>query len=133
MTNDEARLRHILAVNLTSLVRQSGRTQAQVADATCISRSAMSSYCNGVRYPRPSQLKALAEYFKISVGALTDDSQERNKNEREFSHEAYWIAQSFEELDRYGRELVQMVVENELRRYAKQKDENRRRSADDDG
>lgn len=118
---NDKRLRKILAENLSSFVRQSGYSQAQIAAATEISTSALSAYCSGTRYPRPSQLKALATFFHTTVGALTDDAQERNKTEKEFTQEAYWIASSFEELDDYGRELVRMVVENELRRFEDQK------------
>ena len=119
--NDSARLRSVLAYNLTSFVRQSGYSQAQIAAATEISTSALSAYCSGTRYPRPSQLKTLANFFNTTVGALTDDEQARNKGGKEFSQEAYWIASSFEELDSYGRELVRVVVENELRRFESQR------------
>lgn len=122
-STDNEKMRQTLAENLEFIIRQSGYTQAQVADATGISRSAMSSYCNGVRYPRPSQLKALAEFFKVGIGRLTDDLRESGMGQSEMSNEAYWIAQSFDELDSYGRELVRIVVENELRRLDSQKRE----------
>lgn len=117
---NDSRLRMILSQNLTSFVRQSGQSQAQIAAATGISASALSSYCNGVRYPGPAPLNALASFFHTTVGALTDDGSSRNRSQQEFSREAYWVAQSFEELDDYGRELVRMVVENELRRFLDQ-------------
>ena len=120
---DDSKLREVLSTNLQALVRQTGYTQAQIAEATGISKSALSSYCNGARYPRPSQLKALSEFFHAPVGRLTDDTQYQARNMREFSQDAYWIAQSFEELDGYGRELVRIVVENELRRFNSQQHE----------
>lgn len=113
---EESKLRSTLSYNLSHRIKSGGYTQAQVADATGISTSALSSYCQGARYPRPNQLEALAKFFHISVAELTDTDQARNLSSRHLSQEAYIVASSFDELDDHGRELVRLILDSELRR-----------------
>ena len=111
----DQKMRGTLAVNLSYFLLRSGETQAKVAEKTGISTSALNSYVRGTRYPRPGQLDALAKYFHVSVGELTDDPTERNKSVT-VSDEAKKIAYSFDELDLHGRELVRIIIQNELNR-----------------
>lgn len=47
----------------------------EVANAVGISRSALSMYENGERVPRDELKKALAAYYKTTVGALFFDEE----------------------------------------------------------
>ena len=111
----DQRMRDTLAVNLNYFVVRSGETQANIADKTGISTSALNSYLRGQRYPRPKQIKALAEYFHVSVGELTDDPTERGQTDN-MSSEARQIAYSFDRLDLHGRELVRIIIQSEMNR-----------------
>ena len=112
---EDLRMREILAVNLSYLLVKNGETQARVAEKTGISTSALNSYMKGKRYPRPGQLNALAKYFHVSVGELTDDPTEVD-NKTNLSNEAKQIAYSFDELDAHGKELVRIIIHSELQR-----------------
>ena len=115
---EDQSMREILAANLSRLIQRTGESQSRVAEKTGISASALNSYIKGQRYPRPGQLNALAKYFHVSVGELTDDPTERNGN-TQISVEARRIAYSFDELDQHGRELVRLIIQSELGRLHK--------------
>lgn len=117
----EGNIRDNLSYNLARRIKDSGESQVNIAAATGISPSALSSYCTGARYPRPEQLCALADYFGISVGELTDDDAIRRRQANRLSQEATRIAEMFDELDFHGRSLIRMVVEAELRRVREEK------------
>ena len=116
---DDQKMRDILSVNLSYFLLRNGESQARVAEKTGISTSALSSYVKGTRYPRPGQLDALAKYFHVSVGELTDDPTERKS--LSVSDEAKRIAYSFDELDLHGRELVRIIIQSELNRIRDQR------------
>ena len=113
--NNDQKLRDTLAVNLAYLIAKNGDSQARVSERTGISPSALSNYISGFRYPRPAQLDALAKYFHVSVGELTDDPTERSREDG-LSSEARQIAFSFDELDQHGKELIRIIIHSELNR-----------------
>ena len=112
---EDQKMRDILAVNLAYQILRMGESQSHVAERTGISASALNSYVKGQRYPRPGQLNALAKYFHVSVGELTDDPTEVNKTSQ-VSNEAKRIAYSFDELDAHGKELIRLIIQSELSR-----------------
>lgn len=118
--NYDQRLRETLAVNLAFRILMSGENQARIAERTGISTSALSSYVQGTRYPRPGQLDALAKYFHCSVRELTDDPTE-GSGMGNISNEARQIAFSFDELDQHGKELVCIIIQSELKRIQRER------------
>ncbi len=62
--------REELALNLAYYSRAYGLSQSDLCGKTGIPKSTMSQYFSGARYPRPSQLDALASCFNITVGQL---------------------------------------------------------------
>lgn len=109
-------MRQVLAQNLSKKIKDSGQTQAQVARATEIGPNSLSSYLAANRYPRPEVLRKLANHFNVSVGDLTDDETTRARARGVLSNEATAIAERYDELDEYGKALVRMVLDAELRR-----------------
>ena len=112
----DKQMKAILSRNLTQKIRDSGESQANIAAALDISTSSLSSYCTGERFPRSEQLRALADYFNISVGELTDDEATRRRSASYLSQEAASMASLYDELDQYGRSLVRLVLDAEIRR-----------------
>ena len=112
----DKQMKAILSRNLTQKIRDSGESQAKIADALGISTSSLSSYCTGERFPRSELLRALADYFNISVGELTDDEATRRRSGSYVSQEAMTTARLYDELDQYGRSLVRLVLDAEVRR-----------------
>ena len=58
------------ATSLQRLRRASGLTQAELAEALGISKSAVSMYERGNREPELELLQTMADYFHVSVSAL---------------------------------------------------------------
>ncbi len=116
----EQKLRDTLAANLSFRILLSGDSQVRIAERTGISTSALSSYVQGTRYPRPGQLDALAKYFHCSVRELTDDPTE-GSGVGNISNEARQIAFSFDELDQHGKELVCIIIQSELKRIQRER------------
>lgn len=108
--------RNTLARNLASRIRQAGVTQKQLAEATGISPSALSSYVQGVRYPRPEYVTALANYFGIEPGELTEDADKREAKTSQLSDEAIRIGETFDQLDSLGKEVIRFVIDVEFQR-----------------
>ena len=115
MAKDTA-YRDILSRNLGRLIREKGISQAQLAEATGISPSALSSYVQGVRYPRPEYVTALANYFGVTPGELTEDGQAKDNRVGQLSNEAIRIAEAFDRLDPLGQEVIRFVTDAELQR-----------------
>lgn len=67
---DEQKL--IFASNLTRILIEKDKQQAQVADAIGISRAAMNMWCKGVTFPRMPKIQKLAQYLDVSVSDLVD-------------------------------------------------------------
>jgi transcriptional regulator with XRE-family HTH domain len=105
-----------LSRNLTKRIKDSGKSQAEIAAEVGIKPSSLSSYCTGERFPRATPLRALADYFNISVGELTDDETTRSRARAALSPEAAVIASQYDELDAHGRALLRMVMDAELER-----------------
>ena len=118
--SEKAVIREMFAENLRRCIRDSGRSQAEIAEETGISTTALSNYCTGVRYPRAEQLSALAKYLRVSIGELTDDPEAKPRGVT--SNEASRLMMVYDELDAHGKELVRLVAEAELRRAREAKD-----------
>lgn len=67
--DDEKR---ILAMNLTRLISEKGKTQAEVADALRINRSTLNMWCKGLAYPRAGKIQLLADYFGVGKSAIIE-------------------------------------------------------------
>ena len=67
---DEQKL--IFASNLTRILEQKDKKQAEVAEAIGISRAAMNMWCKGVTFPRMPKIQKLAKYLNVSVSDLVD-------------------------------------------------------------
>ena len=70
--------REIIASNLRNLLKINKLTAIKVAQDLNLSYSTFGDWTRGRTSPNPSQLKAVADYFKISIGNLTslpDDAQ----------------------------------------------------------
>ena len=115
--DQDEELRRIFAKNLLHYIAKSGVPMQRIADATGISKSALSNYCSGYRYPRPSQLSALAKYLQVSVGDLTDDGEQVawNGNDR-LSRDAASIARDYDQLDPEDKELIRTIMAHLLKR-----------------
>ena len=114
-------MKDTLARNLRQRVKDSGKSQADIAEATNISTSSLSSYCTGERFPRAKTLRVLADYFNISVGELTDNEATRGRAQATLSPEAVVLASQYDELDVHGRALLRMVMDAELDRVRHEK------------
>lgn len=64
-----------IAEKLHKLRRNAGLSQAQLAEVLHVSRAAVAKWENGNGMPDVANLKALAEYFQISIDVLLDDDQ----------------------------------------------------------
>ena len=117
--NQQARydmIRKTFARNLLHYIAQSGKPLQRIADDTGISKSALSNYCSGYRYPRPMQLDVLAKYFHVSVGDLTEDGEQVPTWKKDLSRDAYKLASDYDQLSRESKALIRMVMDYELNR-----------------
>lgn len=79
-----------ISEKLQKLRRNAGLSQAQLAEVLHVSRAAVAKWENGNGIPDVANLKALAEYFQISIDILLDEDKTLDfsrKTERiDFSH-----------------------------------------------
>lgn len=109
---DEMEPRRLFSVNLDRLTRASGKSRHQLSVETGISEGTLSCYYTGRRFPRPEQLRTLADCLGVTVGDLTDAPGETTDDTRvaELSPDIRMIA-------RAGRKMTPEQAEN-LRKYA---------------
>ncbi len=72
---------------LLQLRKQKGLTQKDIADALGISRQAYANYETGNREPDLNTLKALSDFFNVSIDYLLDNKTEKPADEGELSEE----------------------------------------------
>lgn len=113
----------IVAMNIFDYVQASGLTQTEIAKRAGISKSTLSAYIQGVNYPRPEQMAALARVFGVSVGSLTSSSDEKAEAMDLSCHpeieEVVKIMLTLPVADRHAMLVVARAFENDymVRRY----------------
>lgn len=66
-----------MAEKLTTLRKEKGLTQMELAEVLDVSRQAVSKWELGTALPGTDKLKAIADLYGVSVDYLLDESQER--------------------------------------------------------
>ena len=66
----------IFSKNLKKL--RGNRSQQEIADDLKVSRQAYTSWENGTRTPKISQIKKIAEYFNVGVDIVAKDYEQLN-------------------------------------------------------
>lgn len=70
--------REVFGKNFRYYMDLNGKTQKDLITDLGVTRSAISSWYNGRRIPRPEVLDALCNYFKIERSDLTEELKERD-------------------------------------------------------
>ena len=68
----EADQRRIFSVNLDRLVRTSGHTRKEVADALGFNYKTFNGWCNGISMPTMGKVQLIADYFHVGKTDLLD-------------------------------------------------------------
>ena len=91
-----------------------GLTQEQLAKAIGVAKSTIAGYENGNRTPDVSKIKKLA----AALGITGDDLLETNRKEKAspYSEEAKQLAETYMQLDQWGRRLLRNTAQHELSR-----------------
>lgn len=66
----------IFSANLNRLVRDSGKTQKEIADRIGVSPQTFNTWCQGIAIPRMGKIQALADYFGVGKSALLEEPKE---------------------------------------------------------
>ena len=66
----------IFSENLNRLVRDSGKTQKEIAEKIGVSPQTFNTWCQGIAIPRMGKIQALADYFGVGKSALLDERKE---------------------------------------------------------
>ena len=72
--------KEILAQNLKALLDRKGKTQTEMAKDLNLRESTVSSWVNGIKYPRRDKIEMLADYFNVNPSDITEDKSISNKN-----------------------------------------------------
>ena len=104
-------------------VRQAeGITQAELADALCISRSCISNYENKTRRPNYETIKQIADFFGIFVDYLlgTSDSMEipvKKENVKDYDEILKRVSSKGDVIDLSGISLTKKLAIIEFSEY----------------
>lgn len=63
----------ILSNNLKDLLNRKGKSQTDMAKELDLKESTVSSWINGLKYPRRDKIELLADYFNVQPSDITDD------------------------------------------------------------
>ena len=63
----------VFSANLNRLVRDSGKTQKEIAEKIGVSPQTFNTWCQGIAIPRMGKIQALADYFNVSKSDLLDE------------------------------------------------------------
>lgn len=69
----------MLSEKIYTLRRKSGLSQEQLAEKIGVSRQAISKWEGGLSTPELDKLRALSEYFQVSIDEITNDKDSNTK------------------------------------------------------
>lgn len=79
MRNEEWRIymgKETISKNLKRLLKSNAKTQTDLARDLGISESTVSTWVNGVKYPRRDKVEIIADYLKVMPSDITDDKSD---------------------------------------------------------
>ncbi len=117
-----SKAREIFISNLKYWMKKRNKEQADIARDLKINISTVSSWYNGIAYPRVDKMQMLADYLNIPMAYLTDELSEETKkaypNDFETAQDALlWLA-DLPVLEFYGGDKIQKMTPDEQREFA---------------
>lgn len=104
----------IFSKNLSRYVKESGKTQMEIAKAVGISRGTFCDYVKGRAYPRMDKVQKLSEYFGIKISDLVDEKP--SEEDVSFAQQQEKLLDLFGKVPEEKREfvlsLIQATIEN---------------------
>lgn len=73
-------IEQIIGINLTNLLEERGKTQADLASYLGVSVPSVCYWCNGVKMPRMDKIDAICKYFSIDRYQLMEERKELETN-----------------------------------------------------
>lgn len=71
----EKELNQIIAVNISRLLDQQGKSQFDLADYVGVSQSAVSNWCKGKKTPRMSKIDKICEFFGVNRSDILEEHE----------------------------------------------------------
>ena len=102
----------ILSNNLKDLLNRKGKTQTDMAKELDLKESTVSSWINGLKYPRRDKIELMADYFGVMPSEITDKHDNLNET----------IAAHLDDDDYTQEELEKIREFARLVRQARKKD-----------
>lgn len=99
----------IFSYNLKKMLRLSGKSQKEVADAIGISPQTFNTWCQGIALPRMGKLQMIADYFGVNKSDLIELKPTPAASAL-FSEEACIIAQAYDDADSVDQEMVRRIL-----------------------
>lgn len=78
---NEHEIKNVFAKNLNNLIRDSGKSRAEVAEAIGVTTSAVGAWCIGKKSPRMDKVDKLAVLFNVSRSALLEENSPAPKKD----------------------------------------------------
>jgi transcriptional regulator with XRE-family HTH domain len=98
----------IFSKNLSRYVKESGKTQMEIAKAVGISRGTFCDYVKGRAYPRMDKVQKLSEYFGIKISDLVDERP--SEEDLVFASQKEEVLELFSKVPEEKRELVLSLI-----------------------
>lgn len=89
----EEKQKSIFTHNLNKFISESGKTQAEIANAIGVSPQTFNTWCRGIAIPRMGKVQALADYFRINKSDLIEEKANQPDDHYYLNDETREIAQ----------------------------------------
>lgn len=101
--------RSIFSQNLSFLLDRLGKSQIDVARELDVATGTVSSWVNGLKYPRIDKMQQLADYLGVSLSILIEEEGiETYKREAEEER----LLSAYRSADQAAREYALMILES---------------------
>ena len=118
-------LRERMRINLVSAMKKAGLTQVSLADRLDISKGTVNNWIRGNNSPDVDMVPRICKALGITISALYAPTYlepvEDDCGTSLLSSEALEIAQKYDSLDRYGKNLVRLLVDEEQKRIQEER------------
>lgn len=114
MNDREERINTIIANNLDDLLKNSNRTQLELAEHLGVTQATISNWCNGIKMPRMDKIDLICEYFGIRRSQLMSKKEDSSSSAPIADPNEDQLIAMYRELNSAGQKKLREYAEDLL-------------------
>lgn len=121
----------IMAKNIQYYMDLYNKSRKDICEAIGVKYTTFTDWVKGNSYPRIDKIEMMANYFGIEKSDLIEEKETKDNSTNLFTNEEILHLEKYRQLDAYGKETIDYLLNRELGRYdqfKQQQDDQRQES-----